>query len=674
MAKAPQKIRQRAEELASEIRAHDYRYYVLNDPTISDAEYDRLMRELEKIESEWPELRTSDSPTQRVAGAPAEELAKIRHGLPMLSLANALSEEEFLDFDARVHRFLDLPQARELEYFVELKFDGLSINLTYLNGVLESAATRGDGEVGENVTQNIRTIRSIPLRLRDSKLTEKMPKKIEIRGEVLLPIRDFEKLNRDQEQRGQKIFANPRNAASGSLRQLDAKITATRPLTAFFYGLGQSEGARFETLSEFEDQLEDWGFRVGSERRVCKGAKEVLEFYKQIEQKRDQLAFEIDGIVVKLNHFDLIEQAGYVARSPRGMVAFKYAARQETTVIEDIFIQVGRTGALTPVAQLRPVRVGGVTVSRATLHNQDEIDRKDIRIGDTVLIQRAGDVIPEVVKVITERRSGKERRFNLPTLCPVCGSSAQRKPGEAVTRCTGRNCAAKLKESLRHLVMKDALNVDGMGEKIVELLVDEGLVMQPADVFRLRPSQLLALEGFAKKSSENLIAAIEQARTPELYRLIFGLGIRHVGEQTAKALARHFGEFSKLQDSTLEQLEEVDDIGPEVARSIRDYFEDSVHAKQARELLTVLQPVSPKRSQASGPFSGKTVVLTGTLPTLSRSEATKLIEENGGKTSSSVSKKTHFVLAGDEAGSKLDQARKLGLTVIDEAEFLRLLK
>jgi DNA ligase (NAD+) len=524
--------------------------------------------------------------------------------------------------------------------------------------------------VGENVTANIRTIRAVPLRLNDSK----PPERIEVRGEVLLPIADFEKLNRDQERKGQKLFANPRNAAAGSLRQLDAKVTASRPLTAFFYGLGLSDGVRFRTLAEFEDRLEEWGFRVGAERRVCKGAQAVLKFYREIEAKRDRLPYEIDGIVVKLNRLDLVEQAGYVARSPRGMIAFKYAARQETTVIEDIFVQVGRTGALTPVAKLKPVRVGGATVSRATLHNQDEIDRKDVRIGDTVLIQRAGDVIPEVVKVIEEKRTGKEKRYTLPTRCPVCGSPAERKPGEAVTRCTGRNCAAKLKESLRHLVMKDALNVEGMGEKIVELLVDEGLVKQPSDIFRLKSDRLLGLEGFAEKSSENLISAIEAARKPELYRLIFGLGIRHVGEQTAKALARHFGEFSRLQDATFEQLEEVGDVGPEVARSIREYFEDSVSARQARELLQVLEPINPKRQKAGGALEGKVIVLTGTLPSLSRGDATKLIEDHGGKTSSSVSKKTHFVLAGAEAGSKLDKARELGVTVMDEAQFLKMLK
>lgn len=493
-----------------------------------------------------------------------------------------------------------------------------------------------------------------------------------MRGEILLPIQDFEALNREQEARGAKLFANPRNAAAGSVRQLDPGVAASRPLTGFFYGMGALEGASFRTMAAYEDGLEAWGFRVGSHRKVCKGAAEVLEFYRSIEARRDTLPFEIDGVVVKLNRLDHLDRAGTVARSPRGMVAFKYPPRQESTTIEDIIVQVGRTGALTPVAIVSPVRLGGATVRRATLHNQDEIDRKDIRIGDRVLIQRAGDVIPEVVQVVTEVRKGTERRFRLPSRCPVCDSPVSRKEGEAVTRCTSRNCVAQLKERIRHLVIKDALNVEGMGEKIVEQCVDEGLVRHLADVFTLTEPQLLSLEGFAQKSTQNLLASIEAARTPELYRLIFGLGIRHVGEATSKALARHFGGIEALMDASEVQLLEVEDIGPEVARSIREHFGHSEIRSEALALLKHLSPRAPARAASGGALTGKTLVLTGTLPTLSRSEATALIEAAGGKVSGSVSKKTDYVVAGEEAGSKLDKARELGVPVLDEAGLRRI--
>ena len=666
---------ERIRELTASIHHHDFRYYVLDDPEISDAEYDRLFRELQALEESFPDLRLSDSPTQRVGGKALDEFSKLRHRVPMLSLANALSEAEFRQFDERVHRFVEIEEKRELEYFSELKFDGLSLNLTYENGVLISAATRGDGELGEDVTQNIRTIRAIPLRFRGNHL----PELIEVRGEALLPIEAFEKLNRDQEKKGQKLFANPRNAAAGSVRQLDPSMTASRPLTFFAYGLGhlsapvQSIGCK--KISDYETRLEEWGFQVGQWRRVCKGPQAVLEFYREVETKRDSLPFEIDGVVVKLNDFALIDRAGYVARSPRGMIAFKYPPRQETTQIEDILVQVGRTGALTPVAVVKPVRLGGATVRRATLHNQDEIDRKDIRIGDRVLVQRAGDVIPEVVKVITEARTGKEKPFRLPERCPVCQSQVERKAGEAVVRCVARNCVAQLKERIRHLVMKDALNIEGMGEKIVELLVDEGLVKEPANLFQLEYEQVRALEGFADKSTQNLLDAIEKARSNELYRLIFGLGIRHVGEQTAKLLAQHFGGLDALMSASVEALQEVPEVGPEVAKSVRDFSEDGQNQREVKNLLKFISPLAPRRPKATdlvAEMAGKTFVLTGTLPSLSRSDATRLIEECGGKVSSSVSKKTHYVVAGEEAGSKLEKARELGVAVLDEAELLRL--
>jgi len=664
-----EKVAQRIRELTELIQHHDFRYYVLDDPEISDAAYDGLLRELQALEKEHPDLRQLDSPTTRVGGKVQDQFNKVKHRVPMLSLANAMTEHEFAEFDERVHRFLDSSPEEELEYFTELKFDGLSTNLTYENGELVCAATRGDGEYGEDVTQNVRTIRAVPLRLK----TKHPPKLIEIRGEVLLPVRDFEKLNEEQARKGLKLFANPRNAAAGSLRQLDPAITASRPLTMFGYGVGQVDGLKISSMSTYEDLLEEWGFRVGQWRKVCKGREPVLKFYRDIEAQREKLPFEIDGVVVKLNKLVEIDRAGYVSRNPRGMIAFKYPPRQETTTIEDIIVQVGRTGALTPVAIVSPVRLGGATVQRATLHNQDEIDRKDIRIGDRVLIQRAGDVIPEVVKVITDVRTGKERKFHLPNHCPVCGSPVERKPGEAVVRCMSRDCVAQLKERIRHLVMIDALNVDGLGEKIVEQLVDEGLVKNYADLFKLRATDFLELEGFADRSSQKLHDSIQAARDTELYRLIFGLGIRHVGERTSKILANTFGSIEPLFSATEEELEQIHEIGPEVARSLREHFHDKQHREEIRDLLKYVMPKPPKNRGGAGKLVGKTIVLTGTLPTLSRSDATKMIEDEGGKVSSSVSKNTDFVVAGEDAGSKLEKARKLDVSVIDETELLRIL-
>ena len=658
----------RMDDLVRQIAHHDHCYYVLDQPEISDAEYDRMFRELQALESDHPELRRPDSPTLRVGGKALDKFNKFKHGVPMLSLANALSEEEFRAFDERVHRFLERPQEEPLEYFVELKFDGLSMNLTYEDGILISAATRGDGETGEEVTQNIRTIRSVPMRLAG----DKFPRLIEVRGEIMLSTESFKKLNAEQEKRGQKLFANPRNAAAGSVRQLDPAIAASRPLTGFWYGMGRAEGLQVATLAEFEDQLEAWGFRVGEHRRVCRGAEAVIQFYREIERVRDELPFEIDGIVVKLNRLADVDRAGYISRSPRGMVAFKYPPRQEQTTIEDIIVQVGRTGALTPVALVAPVRLGGATVRRATLHNQDEIDRKDIRIGDRVLIQRAGDVIPEVVQVIESVRTGKERKFKLPDECPVCGSRVVRPEGEAVTRCVSRNCVAQLKERMRHFAMKDAMNIEGMGEKVVEQLVDEGLVKHWKDVFALKAEDFLELEGYAEKSAAKMVDAIRAASRPELYRLIFGLGIRHVGERISKVLANHYGSIEPLFEASVEELDAIPEIGEEVARSIQEWFSHPEHRTELRALLGVISPVAPKRGSGMGKLAGKTLVLTGTLPTLSRTDATRLIEEHGGKVSGSVSKKTHYVVAGEEAGSKLEKARELGVPVVDEAGLIAL--
>lgn len=663
------KAESRIEELTQLLHHHDFRYYVLDDPEISDSSYDALMRELQELEKQNPELRLSSSPTQRVSGKVLDQFKKSKHLVPMLSLANAMSEKEFTEFDERVHKLLERREEAPIEYFAELKFDGLSLNLVYENGELVRAATRGDGETGEDVTENAKTIRSIPLKLR----TKKPPKLIEVRGEGLLPIRDFERLNREQEKKGLKLFANPRNAAAGSIRQLDSAITASRPLTMFCYGVGFAEGLHVKTMAEYEELLETWGFRVGKWRKICKDAKEVLKFYQEIESQRESLPFEIDGVVVKINRISDIDQAGYVSRSPRGMLAFKYPPRQETTTIEDILVSVGRTGALTPVAIVSPVNLGGAIVRRATLHNQDEIDRKDIRIGDRVVIQRAGDVIPEVVKVVIDVRTGKEKKFQLPKKCPVCGSHVERKEGEAVLRCLNRACVAQVIERIRHIAIVDALNIEGLGEKIVEQLVEEKLVKTWSDLFKLKAEQVLELEGFAERSSVKLIRAIRDAKTPELYRLIFGLGIRHVGERTAKILANHYLSIDPLFKANEEELEQIHEVGPEVAKSVCEFFHDEFYRAELKDLLKYVDPVSPKR-KSGGVFTGKTVVITGTLPGLSRSDATRMIEESGGKVSGSVSKKTDFVLAGAEAGSKLDKALELGVNVIDEAELLRLIQ
>ncbi len=655
----------RARELVAIVDRHNYLYHVKDAPEVSDAEYDRLFHELRELEEKFPELRTPDSPTTRVGGAPVEGFRKIKHRVPMLSLGNAFSEEDLRSFDSRIRKFLDRGEDEELEYHVELKFDGLSMSLTYEDGVLVHAATRGDGETGEDVTHNIRTIRSIPLRLTGTK----HPKLIEVRGEVILPIRAFEKLNVEQAKRDDKVFANPRNAAAGTIRQLDPKIAAARPLTGFWYGIGACEGYSFASIDVLQKTFAEWGLLTGEHRRVCRGVDEVLKFYRKIEGQREKLPYEIDGIVVKLNLLREIDQAGYVSRAPRGMIAFKYPPRQETTVIEDILVQVGRTGALTPVAALKPVKVGGVTVSRATLHNQDEIDRKDIRIGDTVFVQRAGDVIPEVVSVVKEKRTGKEKKFSIPEWCAKHGIEFERREGEAAFR--AKNAGGELlKRRLEHFAMKDAMNIDGMGEKIVELLVAEKLVAQFADIYRIRFEDLLSLEGFKEKSSQKLLDAIAATRKPELARLVFALGIRHVGERTAKILAQHFGSIDAMLAASEEDFMQIHEIGPEVARSLREYFGSQEGSAEVKALLKVVEPLAPKKAAAGAVFSGKTIVLTGTFPNLSRSQASKIVEENGGKVSSSVSKKTDFVVAGAEAGSKLDKAQELGIEVIDEAEFM----
>jgi DNA ligase (NAD+) len=666
---------ERIRVLTEQIHHHDYRYYVLDDPEISDADYDRLFSELRDLEEGFPELKLPDSPSERVGGAPAPEFKKAPHEVPMLSLANALTPSEFLAFDERIHKLLDLPSDTPLQFLTELKFDGLSLNLTYEKGRLMRAATRGDGQIGEDVTLNAKTLRTIPLRLR----TPTPPDRIEIRGEILMLIDDFEKLNAEQQEKGLKLFANPRNAAAGSLRQLDPEITAQRKLRFFAYGIGYSSESSLKTLFEWKEQLKQWGFQVGQWAEVCLGVSSVVKFYEKMQQVRDTLPFEIDGIVVKLNALKQLEQTGFVARSPRGMVAFKYPPRQQMTQILRIEVQVGRTGAITPVAHVAPTSLGGALVRRATLHNPDEMKRKDIRIGDFVLLQRAGDVIPEVVRVLLEKRTGKETPFVFPERCPVCNSLLFKKPEEAVFRCISRNCIAQLKERIRHFATQDALQIEELGEKTVEQLVDTGLVKSYSDLFELTVESLLDLDGFAEKSSEKLVQSIQKARSCTLQRFLYGLGIRHVGVQTAKALAKSFVTLDELETASSEALQQVPDVGPRVAASVYEAFHDPhtlAEIARLRKLLTIQSPPQQSPSEGEsvpGKLEGKTIVLTGTLPHLSRAQATEWIEKAGGKVSSSVSKKTHLVLAGEEAGSKLEKARQLGIQIISESEFLALL-
>lgn len=656
----------RAKELATLIEKHNYLYYVMDAPEISDAEYDRFFNELQGLEENFPVLKSPESPTSRVGGAAVDSFKKITHSVPMLSLANAFTEKDLISFDERMRKLLEKRADEKIEYHAELKFDGLSMSLTYERGRLAFAATRGDGEVGEDVTHNIRTIRSIPLVLRG----EKHPNRVEIRGEVIIPLKDFETLNKDQAKRGDKLFANPRNAAAGTIRQLDPKIAGGRPLSAFWYGIGVCEGMTFETIDALQRTFAEWGLRTGSHRKVCRGVSELMQFYREVESFRDKLEFEIDGIVIKLNSLKELDQAGFVSRAPRGMIAFKYPPRQETTEIEDILVQVGRTGALTPVAVLKPVRVGGVIVSRATLHNQDEIDRKDIRIGDTVFVQRAGDVIPEVVSVIKEKRTGKEKPFSIPEWCAANGIQFDRKEGESAYRAV--NAGGELmKRRFEHFAMKDAMNIDGLGEKLIEQLLLAKKIRTFADLYRLKHSELMELEGFKEKSSKNLIDSIAATRKTELYRILFGLGIRHVGERTSKTLANYFGSIQPMLKASEEEFTAIHEIGIEVAKSLREYFSSEEGATEVKELLKFVEPIAPRKSGGAGALSGATVVLTGTFPTLGRSDATRLVEDAGGKVSSSVSKKTTFVVAGSDAGSKLDKANELGVEVIDEVELLK---
>ena len=664
--------RLRANWLHHQLHHHAHAYYVLDQPTIPDAEYDRLFRELEELESAHPEIISVDSPTQRVGGVPLPHFDQVQHAVPMLSINNGFSEEDILAFDKRLRE--GLKNDAQIHYACELKFDGLAINLRYINGVLSQAATRGDGSTGEDVTVNIRTIRSLPLKLR----TDHPPALLDVRGEVLMFKSDFAKLNQRQRDAGQKEFANPRNAAAGSLRQLDSKITAQRQLRFFAYGIGQCEGA---DIPASHAALLDWyqqlGIPVCEERAIKVGATGLLEFFAAIAAKRTHLPYEIDGVIYKVNQLQQQQQLGFVSRAPRFALAHKFPAEEAITLVQDIDVQVGRTGAITPVARLAPVSVGGVTVTNATLHNEDEVKRKDIRVGDTVIVRRAGDVIPEVVANVPERRPATAREFVMPVACPVCGSSIVRAEDEAVARCSGGwiKCAAQRKGGLLHFVSRRAMDIEGLGEQLVEQLVDKEIVITPADFYHLEVTVLAALDRMAKKSAQNVIDALEKSKSTTLARFIYALGIRHVGESTAKELARHFGNLDALMAANEEQILAVNDIGPVVATMLLQFFADPIN----RELITQLRAAGVHWQdvevvQQSLSLTGMTFVITGTLPNLKRDEAAQMIEAAGGKVAGSVSKKTSYVVAGEEAGSKLEKAQELGVPILDEAGLLTLLE
>ncbi|MBI3533518.1 MAG: NAD-dependent DNA ligase LigA [Burkholderiales bacterium] len=667
----------RVAELHRLLHHHAHRYYVLDEPEIPDAEYDRLFRELQAIEAAHPELVTPDSPTQRVGGKPLAQFASVRHAVPMLSIRTETDTEASgaEAFDARVRRELGLGETEPaVEYVAELKFDGLAINLRYEQGVLVQAATRGDGEVGEDVTQNIRTIGQIPLRL-----PEGVPAVLEVRGEVYLRRDDFNALNERQREKGEKTFVNPRNAAAGAVRQLDPAIAAQRPLSFFTYGLGEVTPGAVQVASHFAwlQLLKSWGFPVCDHVLIARGAPDLIAFHRRMGELRDSLPYDIDGVVYKVNRLDLQQQLGFVTREPRWAVAHKYPAQEMLTTVQAIEIQVGRTGKLTPVAKLAPVFVGGVTVTNATLHNEDEARRKDVRVGDTVIVRRAGDVIPEVVAVLPEKRPPGAEIFTMPHTCPVCGSAAVREEGEADYRCTGGLfCSAQRKQAILHFAHRRAVEIEGLGDKLVDQLVDSGVVNTLPDLYRLGLTALANLERMADKSAQNIVEALEKSKQTTLPRFLFGLGIRHVGEATAKALARHFGKLDAIMDASEEQLLQVADVGPVVAQSIRTFFEQP-HNREVVEQLRACGVTWEEGEPAPvevQPLAGKTFVLTGTLPTLSRDQAKDMLEAAGAKVAGSVSKKTDYVVAGAEAGSKLEKAQALGIAILDEAGLLALLE
>jgi len=651
--------------LRDKVRYHEHRYYVVDDPEISDAEFDRLMNQLKALEAEHPELITPDSPTQRVGGKPREGFVKVAHSSPMLSLDNAYNEQELRDWERRVH---ELSGESRVDYVCELKLDGMSLAVRYEAGRLALAITRGDGTVGEDVTLNVRTVRSVPLSISSETLKKAhLPPDFEVRGELLMPKAGFQRMNAEREQQGLPKFANPRNATAGTVRVLEPNITASRRLDFFTYFLLVNGRTIFERHSEALKALQTAGFKVNPNHRLVHNIDEAWEFINQWEAKRDSLAYEIDGIVLKVDRIRLQEELGYTGKAPRWAIAYKYAARSGETQIEDIQVQVGRTGKLTPVAWLKPVPIGGTTVSRATLHNTDEIDRLGVRIGDWVQVERGGDVIPKVVKVLEDRPRG-HKTFRMPERCPVCGGHVVRAEGEADHRCVNANCPAKLRETIRHFASRGVMNIEGMGDALVNQLVETGMVKDVADIYSLTEEQLLKLERMGKKSAQNILSEIENSKKLPLERVIYGLGIRFVGERTAQFLAEHFGSIDALMNASEEELQEVNEIGPSVSASIREFFDEPKNVALVERLRKARLRFAGEKKKRATTLAGKTFVLTGTLERHTREQAKKLIEDAGGKVAGSVSKKTDYVVAGAEAGSKLDKARELGVAVIGEKE------
>lgn len=665
-----QKIQAEVSMLRHTLRSHNHRYYLLDDPLVSDAEYDTLFRRLVELEAEYPELQFPGSPTQEIGAPPLTEFTAVQHTVPMLSLANVVSRQETQEFEARLQRFLNSEDP--IVYMAEPKIDGVAVELVYENGTLSVGSTRGDGTAGEDITQNIKTIGSVPLTLLEQGYP--IPARLEVRGEVFLSNDAFQQLNAERAAADEPLFSNPRNATAGSLKQLDSTVTAKRPLDVFCHGLGQIEGVSLTAHEEFVQAVQAWGFKPVPHGRVCRTLPEVFAAFEALERDRDSLPFEIDGVVVRVNDFALQRQLGATSRSPRWAVAYKFPARQATTRILGIMPQVGRTGTLTPVADLEPVRIGGVTVKSASLHNMDEIERKDIRVGDTVIVERAGDVIPYVVESIPDKRTGQETVFAMPMVCPVCGAEVEREEGEAAYRCTGLACQAKLKENLKFFAGRGAMDIGGLGDKIVEQLVDADLIRDPGDLYSLTQEQLANLERLAEKSAQNLIAAIEKSKTTTLPRFISSLGIRHVGEATAKQLAEHFGDLGPILCASPEVLQDIRDIGPEVVQSIGHFFAQDQNRQVVDKLLKAGVHFPKVAARRDGKLSGQTFVLTGALETMTRSEAQNRIEELGGKAASSVSKKTAYVVAGTDPGAKFDKAQRLGVMVLREEEFLKLVE
>lgn len=665
---SPEQAKEEHARLSTELHHHSYLYHALDKPEISDAEYDRLLHRLLALEKAYPELITADSPSQRVGAAPLQGFSQARHSKPMLSLENAFNDEDLRDFDARIKRFLS--SSEDIDYLCEMKLDGVAVALTYQDGLLTRGATRGDGTTGEEITENTRTIGAIPLRLKDD-----APDRLEVRGEVYMELEAFQKMNQQRREEGEVSFANPRNATAGSLRQLDPRVTAVRPLTISCYGIGELSGALPATHFELLETLRRWGLKVNLEAlRVAHGIEEVLSCYRDMQGQRESLPFEIDGMVVKVNSLTLQQELGEKSRTPRWSIAYKFPPRQEQTVLEDVQLQVGRTGAITPVAHLRPVSVSGVTVSRASLHNWDEIDRLGIRIGDTVIVERAGDVIPDIVSVLTNQRTGNEVSIPEPSTCPVCGSPVSRSEGEVVPRCQGLICPARLKESLKHYVSRGAMDIDGMGDRIIDQLLRLELVSSIADIYKITKEDFFRFERMGERLADKLLAAIEESKDRPLEKFLFGLGIRHVGAHLAKVLSRQYGSLEALRNATAEELQSIHEVGPQVAKSVNAFFADPHNLDILERLNSLgLNPQTAAHLQGQS-LQGKTFVFTGSLERFTRSEGQALVEQQGGRASGSVSKKTDYLVAGANAGSKLTKAQSLDIPILSEEEFLTLME